>query len=305
MTRFSVRWAVPVLAGVALLAAGCDSPPEAEKKAADAAIAAAKSAEADKYAGPAYKAVTDLQRQAETFMGEKKYKEAKAAYERTKGLADDAGKAAVTGKAAMKTEVEKGIAAAEAAWAGLEKQAQAAAKKMKPDMKKAWEEDAKAAEGRPEVGEGRRRQVAGRGQGQARHGAGLDREVVEGAHRDGDAGAQDAPGQDARSRQEAVARPLTPRLAELRTGAGRPRRLHGSARDQSTSRSTTSVTSSSIARPRLPGRTVQPGCARIARTAASTTRGTIAVLELAEPRVAVQLARRSPPRTRSGDRVSA
>ena len=81
MTRFSVRWAAPVLAGVALLAAGCDSPPEAEKKAADAAIAAAKSAQADKYAAPAYKAVTDLQRQAETFMGEKKYKEAKAAYE--------------------------------------------------------------------------------------------------------------------------------------------------------------------------------------------------------------------------------
>jgi hypothetical protein len=146
MTRFSVRWAVPVLAGVALLAAGCESPPEAEKKAADAAIAAAKSAEADKYAGPAYKAVTDLQRQAETLMGEKKYKEAKAAYERAKGLADDAGKAAVTGKAAMKAEVEKGIAAAEAAWAGLDKQAHAAAKKMKPDQKKAWEVDSKAAE---------------------------------------------------------------------------------------------------------------------------------------------------------------
>jgi hypothetical protein len=61
MTRFSVRWAVPMLAGVALLVAGCDSPPEAEKKAADSAIAAAKSAEADKYAAPAYKAVTDLQ----------------------------------------------------------------------------------------------------------------------------------------------------------------------------------------------------------------------------------------------------
>jgi hypothetical protein len=146
MTRFSVRWAVPVLAGVALLAAGCDSPPEAEKKAADAAIAAARSAEADKYAAPAYKAVTDLQRQAETLMGEKKYKEAKAAYERAKGLADDAGKAAVTGKAAMKAEVEKGIAAAEAAWTGIEKQAQTAVKKMKPDQKKAWEEDAKAVQ---------------------------------------------------------------------------------------------------------------------------------------------------------------
>jgi chromatin segregation and condensation protein Rec8/ScpA/Scc1 (kleisin family) len=134
-----------MLAGVALLVAGCDSPPEAEKKAADSAVAAAKSAEADKYAAPAYKAVTDLQRQADGFMGEKKYKEAKAAYERAKGLGDDAAKAAVAGKAAMKAEVEKGIAAAEAAWAGIEKQAQAAAKKMKPDQKKAWEEDAKSA----------------------------------------------------------------------------------------------------------------------------------------------------------------
>jgi hypothetical protein len=145
MTRSSVRWAAPVLASVALLVAGCDSPPEAEKKAADQAIAAAKSAEADKYAGPGYKAVTDLQRQADSFMGEKKYKEAKAAYERAKGLADDAGKAAVTGKAAMKAEVDKGIAAAEAAWTGLEKQAQATVKKMKPDQKKAWEAEAKAA----------------------------------------------------------------------------------------------------------------------------------------------------------------
>ena len=146
MRRIHVRWAVPVVAGVALLVAGCDSPPEAEKKAADAAVAAARSAEADKYAAPAYKAVTDLHRQAESFMGEKKYKEAKAAYERSKGLAEEAGKAAVTGKAAMKAEVEKGIAAAEAAWVGLEKQAQAAVKKMKPDQKKAWEDSAKATQ---------------------------------------------------------------------------------------------------------------------------------------------------------------
>jgi hypothetical protein len=146
MTRFSARWTVPVLASVALLAAGCDSPPEAEKKAADAAIAAAKSAEADKYAAPAYKSVTDQHKQAETYMTEKKYKEAKGAYERAKGLADEAGKAAATGKAAMKAEVEKGIAAAEAAWRGLEKQAETAYKSMKPDQKKTWEEEAKAVQ---------------------------------------------------------------------------------------------------------------------------------------------------------------
>jgi hypothetical protein len=52
----------------------------------------------------------------------------------------------VAGKAAMKAEVEKGIAAAEAAWTGIEKQAQAAVKKMKPDQKTAWEESAKATQ---------------------------------------------------------------------------------------------------------------------------------------------------------------
>jgi hypothetical protein len=146
MTGSSLRWAVPVVAGVALLVAGCDSPPEAEQKAAAAALAAAKSAEADKYASPAYKAVSDLQKQADGLMADKKYKEAKAAYERAKGLGDDAAKAAAAGKTAMKAEVDKGIAAAEAAWTGLEKQATAAAKKMKPEVKKAWEDDAKAAQ---------------------------------------------------------------------------------------------------------------------------------------------------------------
>ena len=146
MTGSRLRWAVPVVAGVALLVAGCDSPPEAEQKAAAAALAAAKSAEADKYAGSAYQAVTDLQKQAEGFMADKKYKEAKAAYERAKGLGDDAAKAAVAGKTAMKAEVEKGIAVAEAAWTGLEKQAMAASKKMKAEVKKAWEDDSKAAQ---------------------------------------------------------------------------------------------------------------------------------------------------------------
>jgi hypothetical protein len=144
MTRSGGRWIVPVIAAIAVLVAGCESPPEAEKKAADAAVAAARSAEADKYAGAAYKAVSDLQRQAESFVGEKKYKEAKAAYERLKGLAEEAGRAAAAGKSAMKAEVEKGIGAAEAAWTGLEKQAQTAARKMKAEQKKAWEDEAKA-----------------------------------------------------------------------------------------------------------------------------------------------------------------
>ena len=160
---------------------------------------------ADKYAAPAYKAVTDLQRQAESFMGEKKYKEAKAAYERAKGLGDDAAKAAVTGKTAMTAEVEKGIAAAEAAWTGLEKQATAAAKKMKPDMKKAWDDDAKAAKAALKAAKDTVKTAPAEAKDEARHGARHHREVDEGSHRERDAGAQGAAGQGARARQEAVA----------------------------------------------------------------------------------------------------
>src|SRR5262249_58201929 len=98
---------------------GWDARRGAEKRAGDGASAAAKPAGADKYAAPAYKAVTDLQKQADGFMGDKKYKEAKTAYERATGLAADASKAAVAGKAAMQAEAEKGVAAAEAASAGV------------------------------------------------------------------------------------------------------------------------------------------------------------------------------------------
>jgi hypothetical protein len=144
MKSWNAHWVAPVVAGLALAVAGCASPPETEKKAADAAVAAARSAEADRYAAPAYRAVTDLQKQAEAQMADKKYKEAKASYERLKGLADDAAKAAASGKAALKAEVEKGIVAVEAGWAELEKQAKRAARKLKADQKKAWEEDTKA-----------------------------------------------------------------------------------------------------------------------------------------------------------------
>ncbi len=111
----------------------------------------------------------------------------------------------MTGKAAMTAEVEKGIAAAEAAWTGLEKQATAAAKKMKPDVKKAWDEDAKAAQAALKSAKDTVTNRPGRGQGEARHGARHHREVDEGSHRERDAGAQDAAGQGACARQEAVA----------------------------------------------------------------------------------------------------
>ena len=80
--------------------AGCDSPPEAEKKAAESAVAAAKQAGADKYAAQAYAAMDAAQKQADSQMAAKEYKEAKAATRRSRRLADEAAKAAVSGKAA-------------------------------------------------------------------------------------------------------------------------------------------------------------------------------------------------------------
>ncbi len=63
-----------------------------------------------------------------------------------KVAADEAATAAAAGKAAMRAEVEKGIAAVETGWAELEKQAKAAARKLKPEQRQAWTDDAKAVQ---------------------------------------------------------------------------------------------------------------------------------------------------------------
>ena len=181
MTRFSVRWAVPMLAGVALLVAGCDSPPEAEKKAADAAIAAAKSAEADKYAGPAYKAVTDLQRQADSFMSEKKYKEAKTAYERAKGLGDDAAKAAVARQDRDEGRGREGHRRRRGRLDGYREAGAGRREEDEAGREEGLGSGREGHEGRARGGEDRAGELACRGQGQARDRPGVDREVVEGS----------------------------------------------------------------------------------------------------------------------------
>ena len=50
MRAVRVRNVAPLVAAMSLLAFACASPPEAEKKAADAAVSAAQSAGAEKYA---------------------------------------------------------------------------------------------------------------------------------------------------------------------------------------------------------------------------------------------------------------
>lgn len=138
-----VRVVVPLLAAVSLLTFACASPPEAEKKAADAAVSAATVAGADKYAPSEFSAMTAAVQKAESEMSRKAYKEAKASYETVKDLAEKAAKAAAAGKAAATAEAEKQIADLEGRWKALQGQVEAAAKKLKVDQKAVWDTDAK------------------------------------------------------------------------------------------------------------------------------------------------------------------
>jgi predicted nucleic acid-binding Zn-ribbon protein len=129
----------------ALVVTGCASPPEAEKKAAEDAVNAARAAGAEKYAANDFGAASAALKDAEGQMGAKKYSEAKTAYVKAKELADKAAKAAPAGKTAMKAEVDAAVADAEKKWQELEGKVKAAARKLKPDQKKAWEADTRSA----------------------------------------------------------------------------------------------------------------------------------------------------------------
>jgi hypothetical protein len=138
---------VPLVAAMSLLAFACASPPEAEKKAADAAVSAAGSAGAEKYAPSEFSAMTAAVKKAESEMSSKAYKEAKASYESVKDLADKAAKAAVAGKAAAdaaKAEAEKQLADLETRWKELQTKAEAATKSLKADQKAVWDANGKS-----------------------------------------------------------------------------------------------------------------------------------------------------------------
>lgn len=144
MTLSRARRTVPLLVAVGLLAFGCASPPEAEKKAADAAVAAAKSAGAEQYAKADFTAASDALKAAEAEMGGKKYAEAKASYEKVTQLADKAAKAAQAGRAQVKAEADQLAADLEKRWQDTQARAKAAQKKLEAEARQAWEAAAKA-----------------------------------------------------------------------------------------------------------------------------------------------------------------
>jgi hypothetical protein len=130
-----------VLAFTFLMIIGCAKPPEAEKSAAAAAVNAALTAGADKYAAADLEAAQKIMEQAEALMKDKKYKEAKQAYIDAKAAFDKAAVAVAAGKQAAAAQASSAVAALEEAWRQLDATAKTMETKML-DRKDAWIADA-------------------------------------------------------------------------------------------------------------------------------------------------------------------
>jgi PBP1b-binding outer membrane lipoprotein LpoB len=136
-----VKWLVVVLSLVFLFA-GCSKPPEAEQKAAKAAMDAAMSAGADKYAAADFDAAKKKLDEAESLVKDKKYKEAKPVYVDAKAAFEKASAGVEAGKKAVVDQVNNDLAALEGRWKDLDAAAKKLDKKIKD--KDAWTNDAKA-----------------------------------------------------------------------------------------------------------------------------------------------------------------
>jgi hypothetical protein len=143
MKQFRYSVSVLMVLALALSFIGCAQPPEAEQKAAKAAMDTAVSAGADKYAAADLAAAKKVWESVEAQMKEKKYKEAKEGYVAAKAAFEKAAGAVAAGKKAVTDEAIAAITALEEGWAGVEAAAKKAEKKLK-DQKGAWEAEAKA-----------------------------------------------------------------------------------------------------------------------------------------------------------------
>jgi ATP-dependent exoDNAse (exonuclease V) beta subunit len=140
MKHFRLSVSLLVVLVFTLVFIGCAKPPEAEKQAAKAAMDAAISAGADKYATDSLDAAKKIWDTAESQMKEKKYEEAKKSYidaaTAFKKAAMDAGKKAAADQA------NAALATVEGSWKNVEAMAKKVGKKLKD--KEAWTADAKA-----------------------------------------------------------------------------------------------------------------------------------------------------------------
>jgi soluble cytochrome b562 len=140
MRRF--KYSVLFVMVLALVIA-CAKPPEAEKSDAKAAMDAAVSASADKYATADFNAGKKLWDDTEAQMTAKKYKEAKQGYVDAKAAFEKATAGVEAGKKTMTDEANAAVAGLEEAWKNLADAAKKVEKKLK-DKKEGWDADAKA-----------------------------------------------------------------------------------------------------------------------------------------------------------------
>jgi PBP1b-binding outer membrane lipoprotein LpoB len=143
MKNFKYAVSLMMVLALALVFIGCAKPPEAEQKAAKAAMDAAVTAGADKYAVADLDAAKKEFDTAEAQVKDKKYKEAKEGYVKAEAAFKKAAGAVAAGKKAIADEATAAVAALETAWKDVEAAAKKVEKKMK-DKKDAWAADAKA-----------------------------------------------------------------------------------------------------------------------------------------------------------------
>lgn len=147
MKHFRNTASLLIVVGLLFLFSGCAKPPEAEQKAAQAAMEAAVAAGADKYAVAELGEANKLKETADAQVKDKKYKEAKQAYIDAKAAFEKAAGAVEAGKAAAAAaavaEANTALTAAEEAWKAVEADAAKLGKKLKA-KKAALTADAKA-----------------------------------------------------------------------------------------------------------------------------------------------------------------
>ena len=143
MERFRYSVSLMIVLALAFVFVGCATPPDAEKSAAQAAMDAAVSAGADKYAAADFGAAKSLWDTSESQMKDKKYKEAKQGYIDAKAAFEKAISGAQAGKKAMADEADAAVASLEDGWKNLEATAKTVEKRMK-EKKADWDADAKA-----------------------------------------------------------------------------------------------------------------------------------------------------------------
>jgi PBP1b-binding outer membrane lipoprotein LpoB len=141
MERFKHSVLLMVVVALAFVFVGCAKPPDAEKSAAKAAMDAAVTAGADKYAGTDFESAKGRWDTAESQMTNKDYKEAKQSYIDAKSTFEMAASNVKTNKDAADA-VNAALPSLENSWKYLETTAKKVEKKM-TDKQEEWAADAK------------------------------------------------------------------------------------------------------------------------------------------------------------------